>query len=284
MTGGMAMLLQQEYEQLKQQIDRYDAAGDYVGLAKEMDRFLDVTGQLYGENSPEYAATLNDYGGIHRDIGNYEKAEQAFLQAADKIAQLQGQNHPDYGSVLNNLAGLYRLMKRYDASAEQVRKTLEIYRAALGEQHFLYISGMNNLGLLYQDMGRYAEAEELHSRSLALLEQAGDNPIAIATTLTNLASARRQQNRLDGVVSLLERALRMYETYLGREHSLYAYGLNNLASYYMTIGQYDNAAVYYQSALKLCEILFGVESRNYQISLQNYEIASRKAAEQRGQQ
>ena len=52
----------------------------------------------------------------------------------------------------------------------------------------------------------------------------------------------------------------------------------------MTIGQYDNAAVYYQSALKLCEILFGVESRNYQISLQNYEIASRMAAEQRGKQ
>ena len=107
------MALQQEYKQLKQQISQYDKAGDYVGLAREMDRFLELTGELYGLESPEYATTLNDYGGIHRDIGNFEKAEQAFLQAAEKIAVLQSAQHPDYGSVLNNLAGLYRLMKDY---------------------------------------------------------------------------------------------------------------------------------------------------------------------------
>ena len=276
------MPLKQEYEQLKQQISRYDAAGDYVGLAGAMDRFLELTGLLYGEESPEFATTLNDFGGIHRDIGNYEKAETAFIQSAEKIARLQSEQHADYGSVLNNLAGLYRLMRQYEKSAEYFQKTLEIYKVALGEQHFLYVSGLNNLGLLYQDMGRYEEAEALHSRSLAQLEEAADNPIAIATTLNNLASALRQQHKLDEVKALLERALGMYEQYLGREHSLYAYGLNNLASYYMDLEQYENAEVYYQSVLNLCETLFGVESRNYQVSKQNYEIASRKAAEQRG--
>ncbi len=277
-------MLQQEYEQAKQQIHQYDAAGDYIGLARDMDRFLELTKQLYGEDSPEYATTLNDYGGIHRDIGHYEQAEQAFLQAAEAIARLQSIHHPDYGSVLNNLAGLYRLMKRYDLSEAYFQRTLEIYEETLGEQHFLYISGMNNLGLLYQDMGRYAEAEALHSRSLALLEAKDDNPIAVATTLTNLASARRQQHQLDGVVGLLERALHIYEAYLGQEHSLYAYGLNNLAAYYMDLAQYQEAAVYYQRVLQLCEKRFGTDSRNYQISLQNYEIASRKAAEMRDKQ
>ena len=133
MQGGITMTLQQEYEQLKQQIGQYDAAGDYVGLAREMDRFLELTGQLYGMDSPEYAATLNDYGGIHRDIGNYEKAELAFLQAAEKIAALQSSQHADYGSVLNNLAGLYRLMKEYEKSELYFQKTLEIYKQALGD-------------------------------------------------------------------------------------------------------------------------------------------------------
>ena len=276
------MALQQEFEQLKQQISQYDKAGDYVGLAREMDRFLELTGELYGLESPEYATTLNDYGGIHRDIGNFEKAEQAFLQAAEKIAVLQSAQHPDYGSVLNNLAGLYRLMKDYEKAEAYFQKTLEIYKQALGEDHFLYISGLNNLGLLYQDMGRSAEAEPLHRHSLDMLEAVNDNPIAIATTLNNLASALRQQKKLDDVEALLERALRIYEAVLGQGHSLYAYGLNNLASYYMDIAQYDNAAVYYESVLRLCETLFGVESRNYQISKQNYEIAGRMAAEQRG--
>ena len=261
------MTIQEEYQQLQQQINDCDHRGDYVGLARYMDRFLELTRQIYGGESPQYATALNDYGGIHRDIGNYEKGEQAFLQAARLIGKLQGTDHPDYGSVLNNLAGLYRLMKQFDAAERYFQQALQIYRDTLGEQHFLYISGMNNLGLVYQDMGRFAEAEQLHARSLALLEAAGDNPIAIGTT-----------------EALLERALRIYEDKLGREHSLYAYGLNNLASYYMTTGDFEKATVYYQSALEICKTLFGVDSRNYEVSLRNYQIASQKAAEQRGLQ
>lgn len=276
------MHLQEEYQQLQQQISDFDHRGDYVGLAQHMDRYLELTGQLYGLNSPQYATILNDYGGIHRDIGNYEKAEQAFLQAAELISILQGANHPDYGSVQNNLAGLYRLMKQYEKAEICFQKAMQIYDDALGQRHFLYISGMNNLGLLYQDMGRFAEAETLHARSLTFLEQAADNPIAIATTVTNLASARRQQGKLNEVQSLLERALRIYEEHLGRNHSLYAYGLNNLASYYMAMADYEKAKMYYKGALEICKELFGIESRNYEISLHNYELASKKAAEQRG--
>ena len=76
--------------------------------------------------------------------------------------------------------------------------------------------------------------------------------------------------------------LHIYEEQLGRNHSLYAYGMNNLASYYMTTGEYEKAKLYYQGALELCKMLFGEESRNYEISLRNYQLASRKAAEQGG--
>lgn len=276
------MTLQEEYQQLSQQIAHCDHQGDYVGLAQYMERFLELTAQLYGRESAQYAAALNDYGGIHRDIGHYEKAEQAFLQAANLIGSLQGTRHPDYASVLNNLAGLYRLMGQYKKSEQYFQQALQIYETTLGRQHFLYISGMNNLGLLYQDQGRFAEAETLHAQSLTLLETADDNPIAIGTTLTNLASARRQQGKLNDVAALLERALRIYEEQLGRNHSLYAYGLNNLASYYMTTQEYEKAKRYYQGALEICKTQFGTDSRNYAISLRNYEIASQKAAERKG--
>lgn len=275
------MTPQEEYQQLSQQIAACDHRGDYIGLARYMERYLELTAQLYGGESPQYATALNDYGGIHRDIGNYEKAEQAFLQVAALIGRLQGTGHPDYGSVLNNLAGLYRLMKQYEKAEQHFQQALQIYAQTLGQKHFLYISGINNLGLVYQEQGRFAEAEALHQQSLALLEEAADNPVAIGTTLINLASARRQQGRLDGVEALLERALRIYEEQLGRSHSLYAYGLNNLAAYYMAVQQYDKAKACYQGALEICKTLFGVDSRNYQVSLRNYEIASQKAAAQK---
>ncbi len=278
------MTIQEEYARLQQQINDCDHKGDYVGLAGYMERYLQLTGEIYGVESPQYGTVLNDYGGIHRDIGNYDKAEQAFLQSAQLIGRLQGVGHPDYASVQNNLAGLYRLMGQLEKAEQHFQQALQIYEQTVGKEHFLYISGMNNLGLVYQDMKRFAEAEVLHVRSLEALEQAGDNPVAIATTLTNLASARRQQGKLSEVQPLLEQALRMYEAQLGREHSLYAYGLNNLASYYMQIGEYGKAKIYYQSAMEICKVLFGVGSRNYEVSLRNYELASQRAAEQRGMQ
>lgn len=258
-----------------------DHSGDYVGLAERMDRFLTLTGELYGTDSAEYATTLNDYGGIHRDIGNYELAEKSFLKAADKICRLYGDQHPDYGSVLNNLAGLYRLMKQLPQAERFFQRALQIYENTLGTGHFLYVSGLNNLGLVYQEQGRYAEAEELHRRSLKRLEEQ-ENDIAVGTTLTNLASALRQQKKFDGVENMLLRALSIYEQELGTTHSLYAYGLNNLASYYMDVEDYEKAVDYYRDALEICEKQFGIGSRNYMISRNNYEIAGRKLAEQRG--
>ena len=162
------MTLQEEYQQLSQQIAHCDHQGDYVGLAQRMEHFLELTVQLYGEDSAQYATALNDYGGIHRDIGNYEKAEQAFLQAADLISRLQGIDHPDYGSVLNNLAGLYRLMKQYQKAEQCFQQALQIYETTLGEQHFFIYQPYEQLGVTLSGPGPFAEAEALHAQSLTL--------------------------------------------------------------------------------------------------------------------
>ena len=273
------MNLQEEYQKLGEVITECDHRGDYVGLAKHMERYLELTGEIHGFDSAEYATTLNDYGGIHRDIGNNRIAEEAFLKSAGLIAKLAGENDPDYGSVLNNLAGLYRLMKDYNNAEIYFAKALDIYKNALGEEHFLYISGLNNLGLVYQDQGRFEEAEKLHRHSLDLLEKANDNPIAIATTMNNLASALRQMGQLDEVEGLLKGALQIYGEKLGENHSLYAYGLNNLAAYYMTSGNYELAGIFYKRSLDICTVLFGKDSRNYDISRRNYEYAVQKAKE-----
>lgn len=84
------MTIQEEYARLQQQINDCDHKGDYVGLAGYMERYLQLTGEIYGVESPQYGTVLNDYGGIHRDIGNYDKAEQAFLQSAQLIGQTAG--------------------------------------------------------------------------------------------------------------------------------------------------------------------------------------------------
>ena len=262
-------IVQKEWEQLKAQIEELYRQGQYRELVPLMERAVRLAGKLYGLGSLTYAAMLNDYGGVHRDIGNYQQAEEAYLEAKELLLALMGEKDLNYGNTLNNLAGLYRLMGQRDKAESMFLQALALYRELLGEEDFLTISGLNNLGLLYQDMGKYDQAEALHRQSLALIRRGDDTEIAYATTLNNLASALRAQEKLADAGPLLAEALDIYERALGREHSLYAYGLNNLAAYYFTISSFEQAAECYYQSLASCRKLFGTHSRNYVVSLRN---------------
>lgn len=265
------MKLAEEYQNLQEEIKKYEQEGNYQQLQVLAERDLVLTEKIFGVNSLEYGTKLNDYGGIHRDIGHYEKAESAFLDAAHLIGMQLGSEHPDYASVLNNLAGLYRLMGRYEDAEQMFHKTLHIYEKTLGKTHFLYISGLNNLGLLYQDQLRFIEAEALHRQCLALLQEK-ENSVALATTCNNLANALRGQKRFDEVERLLQQALEIYGQQLGKQHSLYAYGLNNLGAYHVSIGNMQEAQGCYQQAAEICAVLFGTDSPNYQIVIKNLQL------------
>lgn len=215
--------------QLEAEIEKQDHAGDYTKLLPLTTEYAELIRQEYGNRSAKYASVLNDLGGIHRDIGNYEKAEELFVEGTAILAEVLGELNPNYATSLNNMAGLYRLMHKSEQSEQAFLSAIEIYRNALGEEHFLFVSAMNNLGLLYQDMEQYEKAEALHNRCKELLESAGDNVIALASTLNNLAALAQKTGRDIVASDLLEKVLGIYAAELGKEHPLYATALNNLA-------------------------------------------------------
>ena len=54
------MTIQEEYARLQQQINDCDHKGDYVGLAGYMERYLQLTGEIYGVESPDvYKRQIN---------------------------------------------------------------------------------------------------------------------------------------------------------------------------------------------------------------------------------
>ena len=176
------MTIQEEYARLQQQINDCDHKGDYVGLAGYMERYLQLTGEIYGVESPQYGTALNDYGGIHRDIGNYDKAEQAFLQSAQLIGRLQGVGHPDYASVQNNLAGLYRLMGQLDKAEQHFQQALQIYEQTVGKEHFLYIrKSISNIQKALRTSS-HAEPEILMISPGFIFRQEGTNELSAVFT------------------------------------------------------------------------------------------------------
>lgn len=266
-------------EEIRQEIDRLNRQSRYAELLPLVEQATIWTRQEYGEYSAEYAAALNELGGVYRAIGNYPQSLAAFTRALETAGLVFGVIDPNYATTVNNLAGLYRLMGELDKAEQFFRKAIAIYANTVGKTHFLYTSALNNLGLLYQQMERFSEAAELHEACLDLLRRGEPNPIACATTLNNLAQAYKKLGKTARVEGLLTEALQIYEHQFGREHALYAGALNNLAAYYAETGLDAEAKEYFLQAAGLCKKLFGESSRPYASTLVSLAIVCEKLGE-----
>jgi tetratricopeptide (TPR) repeat protein len=263
--------MSEKLSSLRQKLEQFEHAGDYVGMLPIMREIVSLTGTILGENSVEYASALNDLGGILRDMGNYDQAENAFLRAGDILAVLIGTDHPDYATVLNNMAGLYRLTENYDRAEKLFKECLSIYDLTIGREHFLSISAMNNLGLVYQETERLDEANALHEQCLSMLEGKKDSKLALATTLNNLATLRKKQGKIDESIKMLDRVLGIYLSEVGEEHPLYACALNNLGIILLERGDSGRAGKYIDEAKRINLKLFGPEGVLFKSASNNAE-------------
>lgn len=228
---------------------------------------------LYGEDTTDYAAILNELGGLYKEISEYSKSEDAFLRAQKILSKVLGEEHPDYATTINNLAGLYRLMNKHEESEKLFKEAIMIYEKTLGKNHFLYASGLNNLGLLYQDLKRYREAWRLHEDALEIIKNL-DNPIAYATTLNNLSVVYSHLGSIDEAEEMLKKASEIYKEEVGTEHPLYASSLNNLASFYIKHKKiYTPAKELYLQVLDICERVYGKDNYEYAVAAYNLKEA-----------
>ncbi|MDE6784003.1 MAG: tetratricopeptide repeat protein, partial [Ruminococcus sp.] len=61
----------------------------------------------------------------------------------------------------------------------------------------------------------------------------------------------------DKALEYYEKALKICESVLGKEHPNTATTYNNIAVVYQDKGEYDKALEYYEKALKICESVLG---------------------------
>ena len=266
-------------EELNAQIDVWDKAGDYTELLPLITECLELTGVKYGTRSAEYAAALNDLGGVYRDIGLYADSERLFLDGNEILAELYGDNDPNYATSLLNTAGLYRLMKRYKEAERFFVDVISIYKEVLNEDHFLMTSAMNNLGLLYQDQGEYDKARVLFDRCVTALEKAGDNPIALGSTFNNLATLCQLQHNLDDSLKYLQRALALHRENVGVDHPLYATALNTYGMYQLSSGDRAGAEETLTEVERITRKRFGEGSSYHTMAAANLEYVKRAADE-----
>lgn len=242
----------------------------------EMENYLISTITLasnqYGENSPGFAALLNELGGFYRTASQYDKAEQVFNKAKDIFERSVGQNDPNYATTINNLAGLYRLTGDYSKSEALFLRAIEIYKNTSYQGSFPHSSALNNLGLLYQEMQRYDDAARLHEEAFEMAKKTSSDPIVTATSMSNLASAYMGMKRFNEAEKLLKEAVEIYRKSMSQSDPHYASALNNLGLFYFASKDYKSAEALFLEALQLREQVFGRNHHEFAMASDNLSI------------
>jgi len=129
------------------------------------------------------------------------------------------------------------------------------------------------LGHAYEALRRYTEAEQLYTRTVAILERRrGPSHPDVGATLNSLAGLYGEQGRFDEAQALYERIIAIGEKAFGSQHSNLAAVLNNLGGLYLTQGRYPEAEVYYKRGLAIAEKTLGRDNLDLAIGYSNLGI------------
>ena len=261
---------------LREKIDSLEAEGRYFEMIAPLEELVSMLsircsgGGCHGaKETPEYAAALDRLGGVHRNVGNLDRAQSIYQQAVATSATVFGTHDPNYATTLNNYAGLQRLRKQYDAAEEAYKRAEGIYTETLGPNHVLTVSCINNRGLLRQDQGRLEEALAHHQEALRRLREAPGNDVAEATTLNNMASVQAKMKNYEGAFSSMEQASAIYERTVGKLSDLYLGQVHNLASMQALSGDYAGAVERLEWVAQRCREMWGPRSDNLVAVLRN---------------
>lgn len=263
---------------LREKVDELERQGRYYDMVAPLEELVGLLsvrcsggGCHTAKETPEYAATLDRLGGLHRNLGNLERSYSIYQEAVRTSATVFGTNDPNYATTLNNYAGLLRLRKEFAAADTAYEQAERIYDATLGPNHVLTVSCLNNRGLLRQDQQLFDEALQLHQEALARLRSQPGNEVAQATTLNNLASVYAKLKDYEKARSYMEQASEIYERTVGKQSDLYLGQIHNLASMQALSGDYQGALTRFEWVAQRCREMFGPRSDNLVAVLKNLE-------------
>ncbi|MEQ9233092.1 tetratricopeptide repeat protein [Coleofasciculus sp. E2-BRE-01] len=256
--------------QLNQQVFQLYNQGQYTQAVSLAEARLALAQQLWGDDHPDVAQSLNNLAYLYHAQGKLAAAETLYQQALAMTQRLFADDHPYVASSLNNLAGLYQSQGKLAEAEPLLKQALVMRQRLFAGDHPDVASSLNNLAVLYKSQGKLAEAEPLSQQALAMSQRlfTDDHP-DVAQSLHNFASIYQSQGKLGEVETLLQQALAMRQRLFAGDHPDIAINLNNLAYSYQSQGRLGEAEPLYQQALAMNQRLFADDHPQIAINLDN---------------
>lgn len=205
-------------------------------------------------------------GGLHRELGLFEQAEDLLEEATE-----DGGERVPPADVAQGLVALGRLRAeqgRHDEAELVFRRSLALREERFGARSAPVSESLSGLAGVANDAGRHVEAAEIYRRVLALDRSLhGRESREVAGDLNDLAWTLRQLDELDEAEQLHREALAIRRSLFEEPHPDIALSLANLGVVRAAQGEYADAEALHREALAMRRLVFGPDHPDVAISL-----------------
>jgi CHAT domain-containing protein/tetratricopeptide (TPR) repeat protein len=238
--------IQKQIEELNKQVEELKSQVKFHERIPLLTRITELSREYYGEEHPEYAASLNNLGLIYRYVPDYHTAETLIRKAMAIRKKALGDQHTDYARSLNNLAILFSEMGNNAAAIPLYHQALEIWRNEVGEEHINHLNCLNNLANAYEAMGNYSSAEELYIQAREKWGKIfGNDHYQYARYLNGMALLYTHIGHYSSAEQLFLQEREIYRKTFGEDQPDYIRCVNNLADVYNEMGRYSDAVKFH---------------------------------------
>jgi tetratricopeptide (TPR) repeat protein len=235
-----------------------------------LERALAIREARLGPDHLDVAQSLNDLGGVLRELGELPAALDVHRRAlAIRQARL-GPDHLDVADSVASLAVVAGNLGDLPTARAAHERALAIREAGLGPSHPRVAQSLSPLGNVLRELGDLPAARKALERALAIREaRHGPDDPRVANSLAVLGFVLHDLGELPAARDAHQRALAIRETRLGPAHRDTAYSLTNLGAVLRELGDLEHARPLLEQALAIFEARLGPDNPDVAMGLDN---------------
>ena len=187
--------------------------GSYAFALRRYQNVLSELARIHGPQHGCIAVYKNEIGIVYMNMGRYDRAREAFAQAADIAGKLGDSKDVDVAAIYNNLGAALGGQGAYEKALSWHWKALAI-REKAGDADTAQTC--NDIASLYDRQGKYGKALEWYARTLAIREKVlGARHPETLMTYDGIATVHEHMGEYDQARELRNKALAVREKNFG---------------------------------------------------------------------
>lgn len=248
---------------------------DGYGMYKDAEaiflRLIPITEALYGIESDENIALLNNIGSVYWEQGKNSEAIGCYEKAVVMLERKHGFDHPTTATYYNNIGTVYDHLDDYTKALEYYEKALKIIEKYTEMELSETVMALyNNIGVIYRKTKDYTRSLEYLFSALEMCENTyGEWHPYTATTCNTIGEVFVELGDYDKALEYHIKALNIDETCFGSWHPDVGRDYNDIGYVYANKNDFHVALDYYAKALEINKGTLGEGHPNTAICYNN---------------